>query len=265
MRPITKAVIAVDYTGQPCDYDSIRSVCDKFGLYLVADACHALGGNYKGRSVGSLADLNTFSFHPAKHITTGEGGAVTTNNAEYALRMRRFRNHGIDSDFRQRVEKDSWIYNMIDLGYNYRITDIQCALGISHLKKLDQWVTRRREIAQIYDDAFKKMPAIIPLAVRPDCRHAYHLYVIRLDLDLLKADRETIFRALRAEGIGVNVHYIPVHLHSYYRQHFNTGFGLCPIAEKAYHQILSIPIFPRMTDADVQDVIDAFNKVIKGL
>ena len=261
----TKAVIAVDYIGQPCDYDALRAICDKYRLYLVADACHALGGTYKGRPVGSLADLNTFSFHPVKHITTGEGGAITTDNAEYDLKMRRFRNHGINVDFRQRVEKDSWFYEMIDLGYNYRITDIQCALGISQLKKLQSWVKRRQEIARQYDEAFKEIPAIMPLTVRPDCSHAYHLYVIQLDLDQLKVDRGTIFRALRGEGIGVNVHYIPVHLHPYYQQTFNIGVGLCPVAEKAYQRILSLPMFPRMNDLDVQDVIIAIIKVMEAL
>lgn len=260
----TKAVIAVDYTGQPCDYDVLRSIADRHGLILVADACHALGARYKGRPVGTLADLNVFSFHPVKHITTGEGGMITTDNPDFAERMRIFRNHGITTDYRQREKQESWFYEMVDLGYNYRITDIQCALGLSQLKKLPNWVKRRQEIAQEYDAAFAEFPAIQPLKVRADVSHAYHLYVVRLDLSQLRATRAEIFTALRAEGIGVNVHYIPVHLHPFYRKRFGTGPGLCPVAEAAYEEIITLPLFPRMGDNDVEDVITAVRKVVKA-
>lgn len=260
----TKAVIAVDYTGQPCDYDVLRSIADRHGLILVADACHALGARYKGRPVGTLADLNVFSFHPVKHITTGEGGMITTDNPDFAERMRIFRNHGITTDYRQREKQGSWFYEMVDLGYNYRITDIQCALGLSQLKKLPNWVKRRQEIAQEYDAAFAEFPAIQPLKVRADVSHAYHLYVVRLDLSQLRATRAEIFTALRAEGIGVNVHYIPVHLHPFYRKRFGTGPGLCPVAEAAYEEIITLPLFPRMGDNDVEDVITAVRKVVKA-
>ena len=259
----TKAVIAVDYTGQPCDYDVLRSIADRHGLILVADACHALGARYKGRPVGTLADLNVFSFHPVKHITTGEGGMITTDNPDFAERMRIFRNHGITTDYRQREKQGSWFYEMVDLGYNYRITDIQCALGLSQLKKLPNWVKRRQEIAQEYDAAFAEFPAIQPLKVRADVSHAYHLYVVRLDLSQLRATRAEIFTALRAEGIGVNVHYIPVHLHPFYRKRFGTGPGLCPVAEAAYEEIITLPLFPRMGDNEVEDVIPDVPKVVK--
>lgn len=258
----TRAIIAVDYAGQPCDYNALRDIAQQHNLAIIDDACHAIGGSDQRRPVGSLADLNTFSLHPVKHMTTGEGGVITTHDSELAQRMRVFRNHGITTDHRQRAEKGSWFYEMVDLGYNYRLTDIQCALGLSQLKKLPDWVDRRREIACQYDGALADLPAIQPLAVREGVKHAYHLYVIRLDLTQLRADRTEIFAALRAEGIGVNVHYIPVHLHPFYRERFQTGPGLCPVAEAAYHEILSLPMFPRMTDANITDVVNAFEKVL---
>jgi len=260
----TKAIIAVDYAGQPCDYDTLRKLADRYHVKLIADACHSLGGSYKGRPVGQLADLSTFSFHPVKHITTGEGGMISTNDPDLARRMRIFRNHGITSDHRQREQQGSWFYEMVDLGYNYRITDIQCALGLSQLRKLAAWVKRRQEIAQRYNSAFAEIPAVQPLGVRAEVSHAYHLYVIRLDLTKLQATRGHIFAALRAEGIGVNVHYIPVHLHPFYRKQLGTKPGMCPVAEAAYEQIISLPIFPQMTNADLDDVIEAMHKVISA-
>jgi perosamine synthetase len=263
ITPRTKTIIAVDYTGQPCDYDALRTIADRHGLILMDDACHALGGSYKGRPVGSLADLNIFSFHPVKHITTGEGGMITTDDPDLARRMRVFRNHGITSDHRQREQQGSWFYEMVDLGYNYRLTDLQCALGMSQLRRLPAWVARRQEIARRYDAAFAKTPAVEPLGVREDVSHAYHLYVVRLDLTQLRATRADVFAALRAEGIGVNVHYIPVHWHPYYQQ---LGYEkkLCPVAEAAYERLISLPMFPAMTDDDGGDVITAIYKVISA-
>jgi perosamine synthetase len=259
----TKAIIAVDFAGQPCDYDSLRALANRHRLTLVADACHSLGGSYKGLPVGSLAKLNTFSFHPVKHITTGEGGMITTNNPELAKRMRVFRNHGITTDHRQREALGSWFYEMIDLGYNYRITDFQCALGLSQLKKLPGWVTRRQEIARRYDTSFADVSEIELLGVREELIHAYHLYVIRLNLEKLRADRADLFAALRSAGIGVNVHYIPVHLHPFYRKRFDTGPGMCPVAEAAYERLLSLPLFHGMTDDDVDTVIQSVSNVIR--
>lgn len=261
ITPHTKAIIAVDYAGQPCDYDTLRAIANQHGLILVADACHALGGSYKGRPVGSLADLNAFSFHPVKPITTGEGGMITTDDPKLAQRMRIFRNHGITTDHRQREQQGSWFYEMVDLGYNYRLTDIQCALGLSQLRKLPEWVKRRQQIAQRYDEAFAEIPAVEPLGVRNDVSHAYHLYMIQLDLSKLRVTRAEVFSALRAEGIGVNVHYIPVHLHPFYRERFGTGPGLCPVAEAAYERLITLPVFPRMSDSDADDVIAAVRKV----
>jgi len=258
----TKAIIAVDYTGQPCDYDALWKIADKYSVVLVADACHSHGGRYKDRPVGSLALLNAFSFHPVKHITTGEGGMITTDDPNLAERMRTFRNHGITSDHRQRENEGSWFYEMVDLGYNYRITDFQCALGLSQLAKLPKWLTKRREIAERYDAAFREMSGIEPLRVKSDVVHAHHLYVVRLDMEKLRTERRTVFQALRSEGIGVNVHYIPVHLHPFYRDRFGMAPGLCPISETAYERILSLPIFPAMTDTDIETVIDAIHRVI---
>ncbi|WP_449243794.1 UDP-4-amino-4,6-dideoxy-N-acetyl-beta-L-altrosamine transaminase [Desulfobacca acetoxidans] len=263
ITPRTRALIAVDYTGHPCDYDALRDIAQRHGLALVADACHALGGQYKGRHVGTLADVNIFSFHPAKHLCTGEGGMVTTQNPEYAERMRRFRNHGIATDFRQRAEQGTWYYEMVDLGYNYRLTDLQCALGISQLRKLPQWLRRRREIARRYDDSFRGLPEISPLTVSPEVSHAYHLYVILLNLDRGQLDRGRVYKALRDEGIGVNVHYIPVHLHPFYRQRFGTGPGLCPVAEAAYERMLTVPLFPAMTEEEIDRVQAAITHVVQ--
>jgi perosamine synthetase len=263
VTPRTKAIVAVDYTGQPCDYDALRTIADCHDLTLVADACHAVGGSYKGRPVGSLADLSTFSFHPVKHITTGEGGMITTYDPEMARRMRVFRNHGITTDHRQREKEGSWFYEMVDLGYNYRLTDVQCVLGLSQLRKLPGWVKRRQEIARRYDEAFANLPAVQPLAVREEVSHAYHLYMVQLDLEQLRVDRAQVFSALVAEGIGVNVHYIPVHLHPFYQERFHTNLGMCPVAETAYEQLITLPMFPAMDDADIYDVVDACEKVLK--
>ena len=261
----TKAIIAVDYAGQPCDYDSLRKIADKNNLILVADACHALGAVYKGRKTGSLADLSIFSFHPVKHITTGEGGMIITDNADYADRMRVFRNHGITTDHHQREEQGSWFYEMVDIGYNYRITDLQCALGISQLSNLPAWLARRRQIAQQYDAAFEKLSFVKPLAVRSEVSHAYHLYVIQLDLKELQGARGEIFKALHAKGVGVNVHYIPVYLHPFYRKRLGTGPGLCPVSEEAYERIVSLPIFPGLRRDNVEYIIKSVIESAKQL
>jgi perosamine synthetase len=259
----TKAIMAVDYAGQPCDYDRLREIADRHELKIIADACHALGGSYKGRPVGSLADLSTFSFHPVKNITTGEGGMISTDDPLLAEGMRKFRNHGITSDHRQREAEGSWFYEMTDLGYNYRLTDFQCVLGASQLRRLPAWVRRRQEIAQAYSDAFANLSELKSLCVRPQVSHAYHLYVISLEPDRLRAGRSTIFAALRAEGIGVNVHYIPVPMHPYYQ---GLGYRIddTPVAQSAYERIISLPIFPAMTAGDVEDVVNAVNKVISA-
>jgi perosamine synthetase len=252
ITPKTKAIIAVDYAGQPCDYLSLRLIAEQNNLFLISDACHALGAEYRGRRTGSLADITVFSFHPVKHITTGEGGMVTTDQKSLAEKMRLFRNHGINSDHRSRQQTGTWYYEMVELGYNYRISDIQCALGISQLRQLPDFLDARRKIARYYDTAFSGETRIQPLSSGSDILHAYHLYVVRIDFSKLKANRKTVYTILHENGIGTNVHYIPVHLHPFYRERFKTRKGLCPVAEKAYDQILSLPIFPSMTEAEAE-------------
>ena len=228
---------------------------------MIEDACHALGAEYEGKRVGSVADMTVFSFHPVKHITTGEGGMVATNNPQFAETLRRFRNHGISSDARQRQSAGQWHYEMVLLGFNYRLPDFACALGLQQLAKLDSNLARRREIAAHYTAAFREIPGIVSPTIRADVHPAWHLYPIRLDLAKLTADRAQVFHALRAENIGVNVHYIPVHLHPYYRDRFGFRPGAFPVAEDAYERLISLPMFHAMTDGDVKDVIDALRKV----
>jgi perosamine synthetase len=206
--------------------------------------------------------MTVFSFHPVKHITTGEGGMVATNNPQFAETLRRFRNHGISSEARQRQSAGQWHYEMVLLGFNYRLPDIACAMGIQQLKKLNANLMRRREIAGRYAAAFREIPGVIPPDVRPEVNPAWHLYPIRLDLDRLTADRAQIFRALRAENIGVNVHYIPVHLHFYYRERFGYKGGEFPVAEDGYARLISLPMFHGMSNGDIEDVNHAVRKVV---
>lgn len=258
----TRAILPVDYAGHPAELTPILEIARRHNLIVIEDACHALGAEYGGRRVGSIADMTVFSFHPVKHITTGEGGMVATNDAKFAETLRRFRNHGISSDARQRQSAGQWHYEMVLLGFNYRLPDIVCALGIQQLKKLDANLARRREIAARYTAAFREIPGVIPPAVRPEANPAWHLYPIRLDLKKLTVDRAEVFRALRAENIGVNVHYIPVHLHPYYRERFGYKGGEFPIAEDAYERLISLPMFHGMSDGDAEDVIRAVRKVV---
>jgi UDP-4-amino-4,6-dideoxy-N-acetyl-beta-L-altrosamine transaminase len=262
ITPRTRAILPVDYAGHPAEMDAICNLARFHGLTVIEDAAHSLGAEYRNRRVGRLADMTAFSFHPVKHLTTGEGGMVTTDRADFANSLRRFRNHGISSDARQRQANGKWYYEMVLLGFNYRLTDIACALGISQLSKLEANLARRREIARRYANAFRDLDGVILPTVRPEITPAWHLYPIRLDLDRLRADREQIVRALRAENIGVNVHYIPVHLHPYYRNRFGSKEGEYPVAEDAYSRLISLPMFHGMDDAAVDDVVRALRKVV---
>lgn len=262
LSPHTRAIIAVDYAGHPAALDELRQIAADSGAILIEDACHALGASFQGRRVGGLARMTVFSFHPVKHLTTGEGGMVTTNDPRLAETLRRFRNHGISSDARRRQESGQWFYEMVLLGFNYRLTDIGCALGLSQLKKMDANLARRRQIAARYTSAFKLEVGVRTPGVRPEVDPAWHLYPIRIDSSALQGKRNDIFRALRGENIGVNVHYIPVPQHPYYRDSFAYRPGQFPIAEAAYEQLISLPIFHSMSDEDADDVIKAVKKVV---
>lgn len=260
ITPKTKAIVAVDYAGQPADYDALRALAKNRNIAIVADACHAPGATYKGRMAGTLADISCFSFHPVKHLTTCEGGMTLTDNREKAAHMRRFRNHGIDSDHRKRDAEGTFAYDMVEIGYNYRLPDVQCALGLAQLERLPRWVVKRRTVAAWYEDALRGMTHVRPLRVHADRTNAYHLYVVRLDLAKLSIDRARAFAHLRERGIGANVHYAPVYLHSYYR---SRGFqtGLCPVAEQTYREILTLPMFPAMSQGDVTRVANALREL----
>jgi UDP-4-amino-4,6-dideoxy-N-acetyl-beta-L-altrosamine transaminase len=258
----TKAIIPVDFTGQPADLNAIRKLANQHGLILIEDAAHALGAIYNKKRIGSISDMTMFSFHPVKQITTGEGGIITTNKKEYFDRLIQFRTHGITRDPAKMNENQGpWYYEMQFLGYNYRITDIQAVLGSSQLKKLDSFLGLRKKYAAMYNEAFKDMMQLHTPYQADGCVSSWHLYIIRLRLDVLKVGRREIFEALQKENIGVNVHYIPVYWQPYYQ---NLGYkkGLCPNAEQLYEEMITLPLFPAMTEKDVHDVIRAVKKVI---
>ncbi|TJX68844.1 UDP-4-amino-4,6-dideoxy-N-acetyl-beta-L-altrosamine transaminase [Soehngenia saccharolytica] len=258
----TKAIIPVDFSGQSVDMDSIKEIANKNNLIIIEDAAHALGSEYKGEKVGSQADMAEFSFHPVKTITTGEGGIVTTNSEGLYKKMMIFRTHGITRDQENFNENHGpWYYEQQYLGYNYRLTDIQSALGISQMSKIDNFINRRREIVKLYNDAFKDLKEIATPFEEEFSNSGWHIYVIKIKPDLLTTTRKEIFEALQAENIGVNVHYLPVYLHPYYR---DLGYekGLCPNAEELYQNMITLPLFPSMSNEDVSDVIAAVKKVI---
>jgi len=255
--PRTRALVAVDFAGHPCDYDALRALASRHGLPLVADACHALGASYKGQPVGSLANVSVLSFHPVKPITTCEGGMLLTNNPRFADRARAFRNHGVTTNFRERERMQAYAYDMEELGTNARMSDVQAALGLSQLRKLNRFIERRRAIAKLYDGAFRNHPGFEPLAASAGIEHAYHLYVLRVSRSIV-GGRDAFFRELRSRNIGVNVHYRPVYQHTFYRrQPWAQREGACPQAELAYQEVVSLPIFPRMSDLDVRQVTSA--------
>lgn len=259
----TKAVIAVDFTGQAVNLEIINDICEKHNLILIEDAAHSIGTKYKGMSVGSIADMTTFSFHPVKTITAGEGGAIVTNNEVLYKRLLLFRTHGItrNRDWMNKKTEGGWYYEQIVIGMNYRLTDIQAALLSSQLDKLDMFAKRRKEIVQMYDRAFKTRPEIVLQKEIPQSDTVRHLYLLQLNLEMLNVGRREVFDALSAENIGCNVHYIPVYYFPYYKE---LGYkkGICPQAEKLYERLITIPLFYGMTNEDVQKVIIAVNKVI---
>jgi UDP-4-amino-4,6-dideoxy-N-acetyl-beta-L-altrosamine transaminase len=261
----TKAIIPVDFTGQPCEIDEINDIAKENNFVVIEDATHALGSYYKGKKIGGLTELAVLSFHPVKHITTGEGGMVLTNDEEHYEKLQQFRTHGITKNPKKMKKKEGqWYYEMQALGFNYRITDFQCALGLSQLKKLDKFIKRRREIVDKYNEALCGIEEIITPYEKQDVKSSYHLYVIQLKLEKLKYNRKKIFEALRAENIGAHVHYIPLHLHPFYQENFGFKKGDYQIAEIYYDRALTLPLFPAMSNDDTDDVINALKKVINN-
>lgn len=258
----TKAIIAVDFTGQAVEIDAIKAICEKHDLIFIEDAAHSIGTKYKGEHVGSLADFTCFSFHPVKTITTGEGGAILTNDRDYYNKMMLFRSHGITRDEELLTRQPFNGYNeQIELGYNYRMTDIQAALGISQLRKLAIFSKRRSEIVEMYNHAFSKIPEITIQEEISESDTTRHLYIVRIKSEKLSAGRNEIYKALEAENIGLQVHYVPVYSHPYYK---GLGYktGLCPNAEALFEEIFTIPLYFSLTDEDVASVIGAVEKVI---
>jgi UDP-4-amino-4,6-dideoxy-N-acetyl-beta-L-altrosamine transaminase len=282
IRKKTKAVIPVDFTGQPCDIEEINAIASKHNLRVIEDAAHSLGATYNGKPVGSLAEMTIFSFHPVKLITTGEGGMIVTNSEVAAKKLRLFRTHGItnndeaiifprqaadNENIKQRKKnyntRSPWYYEMQELGYNYRITDLQCALGLNQLRKLERFVTRRRMIAKRYNEAFAQSPYLVTPYVQPNSESAWHLYVLRLRLEKMSKTRREVFEELRSSGIGVQIHYIPLHLQPYYRHRFGYKRGDFPEAEAYYDSSISLPLFPGMSEGDCERVISCVLKSVK--
>lgn len=250
----TKAIIYVDYAGQPCDIRAIKEIADEFDLYLIEDACHAIGAEYEYKKVGNFADLTIFSFHPVKHITTGEGGAVVTDNKELYEKLSILRTHGIDKNTMDRYGPDaSWAYDMKYLGRNYRITDFQAALGISQLKKLDGFIERRNELASIYNELLRDIDFVSLSIVKNNVKHAWHIFTILLDKSI---NRDEFFKYMKSAGIGVNVHYIPAYRHSYYVDNFNFHREDFPVTEDTFKRIITLPLFPKMEMDKLEYIVE---------
>lgn len=253
----TKAIIAVHLAGQPCDMDAIHSIAREHGLIVIEDGAHALGSVYKGKKVGSKSDMTTFSFHPVKPITTGEGGMIVTDNEDFYKKMILFRSHGITRDDSMMTRNDGpWFYQQFDLGYNYRITDIQCALGCSQMKKLDRFLARRKEIVARYNEALADCDNIITPYQLSDTESGWHLYIVQVK----NCDRRQVFENMREKGIGVNVHYIPVYMHPYYQEHGYENVH-CANAEEIYSHIISLPLYPGLTSEQQDYVIDTLKSL----
>ena len=262
----TKAIVAVDFTGQAVENEEIRKICNENHLIFIEDAAHAIATKYNGKQVGSLADMTCFSFHPVKTITGGEGGAVTTNDEEFYKKLVLAHTHGITHDealMEDAPHEGPWYYEEISLGYNYRITDFQAALLISQMTKLDYFAARRKEIVKRYNEAFEQIPEIIVQKEIPQSDTCRHLYIIRLDLDKLGCTRREFFDAMSAENVQCQIHYVPVYWFPYYR-HLGYKKGICPKAEEVYKGIMSIPLYPKMSDQDVEDVICAVKKLVEN-
>ena len=252
----TKAIATVDFAGVSCDYDKILKIAKENKLLLVEDACHALGTEYKGRKLGSFADIAIVTFHPVKHITTGEGGVALTNNKNFYEKLKIVRNHGII----KKPEKGGWYYEVKEPSFNFRITDIQCALGISQLKKIDRFLKRRREIIAKYNKAFKDVKEIILPTEKNYLKTARYIYPIQVK----KQNRKKVFGNLQEQGIGIQIHYMPLHLHPFYKKRFEYKKGDFPIAEEYYERAITIPLFPKMTNREVDYVIKSVKKAVEN-
>lgn len=259
----TKVIIPVDFTGQCCDIGKIMDIAKKHNLIVIQDAAHSLGTNYKNKAIGSLAHMTTFSFHPVKNITSGEGGMITTNSKEFYEKLISLRAHGITKNKETMIDKNqpSWYHEQIDLGYNYRITDIQCALGLSQLKKLDVFKNKRETLVKLYNERLKKIKGLIIQKEEYFSDTCRHLYLLRLDLDKFTVNRDEIYKALQSENIGVNIHYIPVYKHPYY-QSLGYDQNLCKNAETIFKSIITLPLHVNMNEKDIDDVVLAINKVL---
>lgn len=263
ITPKTRAIVAVDFAGHPCDWERLLRLALAHGITPISDAAHSLGASYRGRPAGSLADMTAFSFHAVKLVCAGEGGMLVTNSEELARRAARFRTHGITRDPDELEDGEgAWWYEMRELGLNYRMSDLQCALALSQLGRFGDFLERRRAIAAAYDRAFHSWELLETPWREPHNEPAWHLYAVRLNLGRLRVGRREVFAALRAENLGVQVHYIPVHLQPYYRHRFGFRRGDFPRAEQFYEREISLPIFPAMSDGDVRDVIDGVRKVL---
>lgn len=262
LTPRTKAIIPVDFSGQPAEMDRIQEIARQHNLIVIEDAAHSLGAEYQGRKVGTWADMTMFSFHPVKHVTTGEGGMIVTDNEEFYGKLLSFRSHGMTRDPDKLIQNDGpWYYEMQALGYNYRMTDIQAALGISQMDKLDGFIARRRELVDIYNRELADIPGLVLPKQHAESNSSWHLYVVRFLPQYFQSSRKEIFEQLRAWNIGVNVHYIPVYLQPYYK---GLGYekGLCPHAENYYESCITLPLFPGMKDEDVLYVVRAIKELI---
>ena len=251
----TKAIAPVDFAGHPCDYDEIIRIARKHNLLIIEDAAHALGSEYKGKRIGAFADLTTLSFHPVKTITTGEGGMVLTNNKDFYEKLKIFRSHGAI----KKPEKGGWYYEIENPSYNFRITDFQCALGLSQLKKIGKFIKRRREIAKIYNRSFKNIKEIITPTEKDYVKSAWHIYPLQV-----KLNRKKIFEALKREGLGVQVHYLPIHLQPFYQKKYGSRPEDFPVARRYYERAITLPLFPKMTDGEVRYVVETVKKIIKN-
>lgn len=265
MTEKTKAVVAVDFTGQAVELERIQQICKEKGAVLIEDGAHSIGTKYNDRGVGSVADMTTFSFHPVKTVTGGEGGAVLTNNEEYYKKLVLYRAHGItrDTSLMEKECEGGWYYEQVALGMNYRMTDIQAALVISQLDKLEMFSNRRKEIVAKYNEAFAEIPEITVQEEIAESDTTRHLYILRIKPELLNVDRKGFYDAMAAENICCNVHYIPVYYHPYY-EHLGYEKGLCPKAEKLYDEMMSLPLYYGMTDKDAEDVIAAVKKIVEA-